>query len=144
MTTKQSIEYGENLLREQRITLERIELLKESKDDKKTLEFLLEYLRLDIAGRIADSERRIVGLKRQYEVEFEKNSYVVNSELDGLISDVEGWIGKEPVSVTEKIAMVVEAYHREKAQMSQEQRNEIYFELKRHYDFLTKVYNPRG
>lgn len=144
MTTKQSIEYGENLLREQRSILEKIILLQESKDDKRTLEFLLEYLRLDLEGKADESEKKLERLRKQYEVEFEKNSYVVNSQIDWLVSNVSDWIGGEPVSVTDRVSDVVAAYEKEKAGMSQEQRNEIYFELKRHYDFLTKVYNPKG
>jgi len=101
-------------------------------------------LRLDLEGKADESEKKLERLRKQYEVEFEKNSYVVNSQIDWLVSNVSDWIGGEPVSVTDRVSDVVAAYEKEKAGMSQEQRNEIYFELKRHYDFLTKVYNPKG
>lgn len=101
-------------------------------------------MRLDLEGKADESEKKLERLRKQYEVEFEKNSYVVNSQIDWLVSNVSDWIGGEPVSVTDRVSDVVAAYEKEKAGMSQEQRNEIYFELKRHYDFLTKVYNPKG
>ena len=115
MTTRQSIEYGESLLKEQRSTLEKIGYLQESKDDKKTLEFLLEYLRLDLEGRVAESERKLSGLRKKYEVEFEKASYEANSKMDSLIAAISEYIGKEPLTVTERIGPVVAAYKAEGA-----------------------------
>lgn len=144
MTTKQSIEYGENLLKEQKYLLEKIGFLQESKDDKKTLEFLLEYLRLDLEGKVADSERKLKALRDKYEVEFEKASYLANAEIAWFINWAKGYGLKEPVSVTEKLADIVATYEREKATMSQEQRNAIYSELVQHRNFLTKTYNPHG
>lgn len=118
--------------------------MQESKDDKKTLEFLLEYLRLDLEGKVADSERKLKSLRGKYEVEFEKASYLANAEVEWFINWAKEQVGKEPVSVTEKLSDIVATYERERESMSQEQRNAIHFELVQHRNFLTKTYNPKG
>lgn len=138
MSLKQQIAQNEEKLKQYRDFVDAIDLLEQSKDDKKAIAFLLELQKLEFSGRIERGEKNLEILKKQRMVEFEMESAEANLRMDKLIPEISKWIGKDPVGVTCNIEPLVKAYESERDGISQERRNELYFGLKGHYDFLTK------
>lgn len=143
MSLKQQIAQNEEKLKQYRDFVDAIDLLEQSKDDKKAIAFLLDIQRLEFSGRIERGEKNLEILKRQRMVEFETESAEANLRMDKLIPEISKWIGKDPVGVTCKIQPIVEAYGREKGDYTQEQRNEVYLELRGHWKFLNETYQNK-
>lgn len=143
MTLQQKIDSNEEKLSQYKSFVDTIDLLMKNKDDQKSIEFLLEIQRLEFSGRIERGEKEQSNLRKQREAEFEAQSAEANLKLEGLIREISKFIGKDPVSITGKIQPIVEAYEKEKSDYTQWQRNAVYFELKGHFDFLTKTYKHK-
>lgn len=141
MTLKQQIESNDSRLKQYKDFLDAIDLLEQSKDDKKAIAFLLDVQKLEFSGRVERGEAEQERLKKQYMVVFEQESAEANSQIDKIIELLKKYVGKEPRGVTDKIQPLIMEYNllkNSEAGLSQEKRNEIYFELKGHYMFLTK------
>ncbi len=136
MTLKQTIAHGKEKLKTYRDFLDTIKVLMENKDDKKAIEFLLEIQRLDFEAKAEFSENKLALLEKQRMAEFELESSETNAKISKLILEVSKFIGKDPVGVTSKIGPLVDSYNTDN--LTQEMRNDIYFELKGHYIALTE------
>lgn len=143
MTLKQQIAQNEEKLKQYREFIDTIDLLIETKDDKKSLEFLLKIQFLEFTGRIERGEKQQELLKKQRMVEFEAESAEANLRIDRMAVELSKWIGKDPLGVTCKIEPLVKAYEAERDGISQERRNELYLEMRGHWEFLTKTYKNK-
>ncbi len=143
MNLKAQIAQNEEKLSKYKKEVEDINDLLRIKNDPKSVEFLLNLRKMDKESAIAIGESKQEILKKQRMAEFELESAEANLRLDKLITEISKWIGKEPMGVTSKIGPLVEAYKAEMVGISQERRNELYFELKGHLNFLTNVYQNK-
>lgn len=136
---KQQIQQGEQMLTEYNGILEKIKTLKEVKDDKAMLEFLLDIQKLEIESRALNVSARLAKLKNEYAIQFEQDSMKCNIHIDKLIQQgmkfIEG-IGY-PLEVIKKIRTLIAKWDMD---LDQETKNNIYFELEGAVNFLTNDY----
>lgn len=146
MRTRELIKEGDARLKAYGDFLDTIDLLKQNRDDKKAVEFLLDMRRLDFEEKIRNTKSKLEQYKKEYVKEFEITSAECNSKMEYLVEASSKWIDKDPVGVTVKIKPLVDKYKDRGIWkgFTQEQKNDVYMELKGHYNFLTKVYNKNG
>jgi len=135
MTLKQLIKFNDDRLKQYKDFVDTIDVLMKNKDDKKSIELLLEIQKLEFEGRIERGESEQVRLRKERVLEFERESMETNSKITEMIEKASKFIGKDPIGVTSKIGPLIDSYNVDN--LTQEMRNDIYFELKGHYYFLT-------
>lgn len=142
MTTKESIQVGERLLDGYKKMMERM-------NDAQTIDEVLACLR-DIEKeklneRIVNIEAKLAPLRKQYLVEFEKQSAEANMRIDSVIKEGKKWDGKEPLTITNELMNEITSFElynmdangqKDDRVMPQEMRNEIYSKIVGHLNFL--------
>lgn len=136
MTLKQLIKFNDDKLKQYKDFVDTIDVLMKNKDDKKSIELLLEIQKLEFEGRIERGESEQVRLRKERTLEFERESMEANSKIAEMIEKVSKFIGKDPIGITKNIGPLVDSYNTDN--LTQEMRNDIYFELKGHYTALTE------
>lgn len=137
---EQEIKTGEGFLKAYRETLAKMQTLNEKKDDKATLYFLLDLIKSEYEGKCLSVETRLLQLKKEQVLEFERMSAESNMNMSKVLTRAKEFFGRDPKSVTAKMESL---YHEYKPFMNQGRKNEIFFELKGHIDFLTKTYQNK-
>lgn len=137
---EQEIKQGETILAEHKEALSKMKHLEEKKDDRAMLLFLVDIFKADYEGRCLSVETRLARLKKERLLEFERMSAESNMNMSKVLTRAKEFFGKDPKSVTAKMESL---YHEYKPFMEQERKNEIFFELKGHIDFLTKTYQNK-
>ena len=132
-STKETITTGEALLAKYN------GLIKEIDDAGDVTLVLLRVLakiaKSEFSERIDSIQKKLSALNKQYMIEFEKDSAVANKNINSIILKARQYIGKEPLGVSSKIAEAVKKIEADNF-MDQESKNDIYFELSAHIDFL--------
>lgn len=146
MTLRQKIRSNESKLKTYIEFLDTITLIQENKDDKAAIEFLVKCQILDFESRIKNVKENLEKDKKVYIVEFEKQSAECNFLIQDVVREVCKWIGREPLGVTENIKPLTDKFKKDAfwSELSQEERNDVYFELKGHLNFLKNVYKPNA
>lgn len=137
---EQEIKEGENILAGYSEALEKMRALEEKKDDKAMLHFLVEIFRADYEGKCLSVATRLARLKKDQVFEFERRSAEANMNIEKILTRTKEYVGKEPKSVTSKMEALYLEY---KPFMEQGRKNEIFFELKGHIDFLKNTYQDK-
>lgn len=137
---EQEIKEGEAVLAGHREALDKMKLLEDRKDDKGMLFLLVDIFKSDYEGKCLSIQTRLAMLKREQVMEFERRSAESNMNMDKILTRTKEFFGKDPKSVTAKMEAL---YHEYKPFMEQGRKNEIFFELKGHIDFLTKTYQKK-
>ncbi|MEK6877979.1 MAG: hypothetical protein AABY22_00145 [Nanoarchaeota archaeon] len=140
MTLKQQIAQGTEILLAHKKLLSDISILIEKKDDKAMLAFLLDIQKMESEDRIKNVESRLNSLKKDYIIQFEKDSAECNMNMEDVIKVVDKWIGKEPLGITDQILPLIALV---RPFMDQERKNDIYSELKGHLNFLKNTYRNK-
>ncbi len=144
MTTKQNIDFGESLIKNHKDILERIKDLRASKDDKKSIEFLLEIAELDFQSRLERDSKNLENHKKNYLTEFEHASLECNVHVGKLVEIAKKYIGTTLPGVTgviEEIKPLTDEYQNKIVWggYTQEERNEVYFKLKSLINAIQKI-----
>ncbi len=142
MTTKDKISFGEKMLKEYSDMLDTIKLLEWNKNDFNSIMFLLNVQRLEYESRVDGVKSKLEKLKKEYVVEFEKDSSETNVKIQDVVAESKKYIGKEPLGVTDEIKPLTDKFTDNKGwmDMSQEDRNGVYFKLKSHlYSIKNKM-----
>ena len=142
MTLKQVIKEKEFKLKTYNDFVDTIEMLAENKDDKKTLDFLLKMQKLELDSRIMNIESQLVKDRKDRLIEMEHQSQECNFRIEDVVKEAGTWIGKDPKGVTDKLPVLIGKFkdHDGWMNMSQEDRNDVYMELKSHLNFLKNTY----
>lgn len=143
MKLKQQIKEGEKLLD---IYIRRINQIDDGLvDDKdapnfRAIGFLLNCEKERLLERAKEIEKRLVGLRRQWEQEMDVQAAEANMHMDKIIMDATSFIGHEPVGVTSLLQPLIVEFidMHDGKRVDQERKNEIYMALKGHVNFLTK------
>ena len=101
---------------------------------KDAMLILLAIEQVTYAERLAQIEPKLAQLKKQYAVEFEKESAEVNMNSEGLAAEAKKFIGKEPLVISDKIEGCI--VRMMDSTQEQEDKNEAYYELKGHSNFF--------
>lgn len=132
-STKQKILMGEKLLAENQKYEEQVMGAGSFEALKLALGFLFQE-------RILNLQSRLVKLREQWAVEFEKESAEANSRMPAVIVNAKKYVGKEPKAVSDKINAIIKHYEDEGQTHDQESRNDHFYELIEHVRFFnTKV-----
>ena len=129
--TKNQILQGEALLEKDKKIL--LGVLKPS-EYIPNLKAALQYL---FEERVHNVENRLAGLRKKYEVEFERESAECNSKLSEVIVMAKKLIGRDPVAISAKIEAILKKYDGTMPS-DQEERNDDFYELLGHIDFFHK------
>lgn len=143
MTLKEQLIQGNAILQSCKDMLTKITELEQNKNDKATLEFLLDIQKLEFEDRVKNTEARLEQIKKQFLIEFELQSAEANSKIEVVIFDAQKYIGKEPKNITDKIQPLIDMWDASKPYMEQEKKNDLYFELKAHLKFLKETYQKK-
>lgn len=137
MTTKESIQAGEELLKRYQSIVDASEgkysIAPMTIEDK--INILLAIEKDKLVERIKTISGRLVPLKKQYLLEFEMESAEANLRAESIVSQLRGFFGKEPKVITEQVENEINN-HNLKENLSQEERNEFYGRMKGHLNFL--------
>mgnify|MGYP001575303896 CR=1 FL=1 len=126
--TKQKILQGEQLLKENQKYEEQVMSASSFEALKLALGFLFQE-------RILNLQSRLVKLKEQWAVEFEKESAEANSRMPAVLANAKKYIGREPKAVSDKIEAIVVGYT-ENASADQEKFNDDFYSLIEHVRFF--------
>ena len=129
--TKNQILQGEALLEKDKKIL--LGVLKPS-EYIPNLKAALQYL---FEERVHNVENRLAGLRKKYEVEFERESSECNSKLSEVIVMAKKLVGRDPVAISAKIEAILKKYDGTMPS-DQEERNDDFYELLGHIDFFHK------
>lgn len=97
---------------------------------------VLDIESIKITDRVPQIEKRLAELKKQYDLEFEKTSTEVNARMGIVLNEARQYRGMDPVGISSKIEALVGRYNEE---LEQEERNDIYDQLKGHNAFMRKA-----
>ena len=144
MTTKQNIDFGESLIKNHKDILDRIKDLRASKDDKKSIEFLLEMAELDFQSRLEIDSKNLAKHKKNYVTEFEHASLECNVHVGKLVEIAKKHIGTTLNGVSgiiEEIKPLTDQFDDKQVWggYDQEKRNEVYFKLKSLLNAIQKI-----
>lgn len=131
MNTNPEINFGINLIEQQKQNLQKIKSFLQTPYSPEAVKFLLELENDRIEQQINENEKRLKNLKLKTILQFEQDSAICNMNIDGLINDCEKFIGKEPLAITEKLEPLINDYHDD---LEQYQKNDIFAKL----NFLLK------
>ena len=143
--TKQQIINGEKLYHQYKFITNGIDKVVGEQGDnvlqfemfmKDAMLILLAIEKVTYTERLAQIEPKLAQLKKQYAVEFEKESTEVNVKVEGLASEAKKYIGKEPLAISDKIKAILLRYENKGQTHDQESVNDDYFELKGHVNFF--------
>ena len=126
--TKQKILQGEQLLKENQKYEEQVMGASSFEALKLALGFLFQE-------RILNLQSRLIKLKEQWAVEFEKESAEANSRMPAVFANAKKYIGREPKAVSDKIEAIVVGYT-ENASADQEKFNDDFYSLIEHVRFF--------
>lgn len=129
--TKAQILQGEKLLEENKKFAQQLVDATEVADLKTVLSFLF-------AERIVNLEHKLAKLRPQWAVEFEKESAEVNTKMPAVVANAKKFIGREPKAVSDKIRAIIEKHTAEGAFFEQEEKNDDFYELIEHINFINK------
>ena len=141
--TKQQIINGEKLYHQYKFITEGIDKVVGEQGDnalqfevfmKDAMLILLAIEKVTYTERINQIVPKLEQLKKQYAVEFEKESAEVNVQMEKVIENAKKYIGQEPLAISAKIADCIA--RTEEGAMDQERKNDIYFALKGHVNFF--------
>lgn len=138
MTLRQVIKESETKLKTYKDFVDTIEMLNVNKNDKKTLEFLLGIQKLELESKIMNVEGRLAKAKKDRLWEMEQQSSECLVKIGGVVLEAKKYVGQDPVGVTDKLLPLIDRFRNDGVwmSMSQEERNDVYFELKGHLNFL--------
>lgn len=144
MTTKQNIDFGESLIKNHQDILDSIKLLRDIKDDKKSIEFLLEITELEYQNRLDRDSKNLENHKKNYLTEFEHASLECNVHVGKLVEIAKKHIGTTLNGVSgviEEIKPLTDQYDDKSVwgDYDQEKRNEVYFKLKSLINAIQKI-----
>ena len=140
MSLKQSIEHGEALLKNYGDTLSTLVDIEKNYDNEKAVRFLISIQKIEFEDRAENVKKRLAKIRKEYIFQFEKDSAEANVGLWAIVVVAKKYIGQEPRTITDLLAPLIKYYYDNKDNFSQEERNDLYFKLKGHINFLKKTY----
>lgn len=147
MTTKQNLANGEEALKQVTDTLTALAEIDDAlgtplPDDAqgRATKFLISIQLIEFESRKQTITIKLAKLRKEYVLEFEKQSIEANNHMPTVIAQAKPFIGKPPLQITELIAPLIEYCEEHGDDITQEDRNEVYFKLKGHVNFMQKTY----
>ena len=140
MSLKQNIDHGEALLKNYSDTLTTLEDIEKNYDNEKAVRFLISIQKIEFEDRVANVKKRLAKIQKEYIFQFEKDSAEANSGLEPIIEAAKKYVGQEPLSITNLLLPLIKYHFENKDNFSQEERNDLYFKMKGHINFLKKTY----
>lgn len=101
---------------------------------------LCEIQRDALSDKIASGEAHLEKIKKEYILQFEKMSAECNMHMDKAIEEAKKHVGEDPIEITSKISDAILSWEAIKDDPDQEIKNNIFYELSNHLDFLKNKY----
>lgn len=142
MTLKEHIQSGEKLLDELTLIRKQINTYFDAEDGKeRTLPPILLLLKIEglkLNERIFNIESQLAKLRKQYAEELEMDSLECNEDFEKVMEEAKKFYGREPKGVSDKLVELANKWETIKDDWTQEDKNDIYFEIKGVINFFRK------
>lgn len=113
-----------------------------STPDNSALRFLLKREAGRALANHASAHKKLASLKVKYLAEFERESSECNSHMAKMIKRAKGYANhNEPKAIIELVNGLVQKYEASADTLSQDEKNDIYFELGAHLKVIREKFN---
>ncbi len=145
-TLKQHIQLGEKLLKSYRTIIDEISLVNSKKElliRNRTycdcgIGILLDIEKRKLEEKILTIEGKLSESRKRYMEEFELDSAECNQHFDSVLSKAKAYFGREPKGISDKLEELIKRWEFAKNDIEQEEKNDIYFEIKGIIEFFKK------
>ena len=117
-----------------------------AQEDSHAVQYLLQIQITDTEDKIANTHKKLELGRRDWESEMDRHSAEVNCHQKKIFDDAFSLFNKEPLGITDKMKALVKelADFDGTPEQIQEKKNDVYFELKAHIQFIRTRYNKKS
>lgn len=110
-----------------------------------SVQYLLQIQLDDAEDKITNTKRKLELAYRDWEAEMDRQSAEVNMHQKKIFNDAFSYLDKEPLGITNKMKSKLKELgdFTGTPEQIQEKKNEVYFELKAHIQFIRTRYNKK-
>lgn len=145
MKTRDKITAGERFHDQWMARKEKLEAFLDSEESPAT-KFLLQIAIGENDDKIVNTRKHLAASRREWEYEMDRESTEVNAHQQQIFSDAFTYLNKEPMAITEKMKALLDSIAKFEGtpEQLQERKNDVYFELKAHIQFIRTRYNKKA
>lgn len=110
-----------------------LDLISKSCDIEAKINAIISILKYNLEDEIRTIEHKIPALKSNWIQSFEAESAEVNHKLGGALMMAQKLVGQEPLVITDKIGELIPKL---KAAEDQEEKNDLFYEMMGHVNFI--------
>lgn len=145
MKTRDILKAGQSFINQWMQRKEALEALMDQ-EESAAVKYLLQIQIADTEEKIINTQKKLDLGKRDWEFEMDRNSAEVNAHWEKIRKDGCSYIKMEPRGITDEIERLLSEYGSFSGtpEQDQEKKNDVYFAVKAHIQFIRTRYNKKS